>query len=120
MWSGDRSGADLVKQGEGLTQPRWCLTQSRRAEIPNADDYLRYRGRGFYNKKNLMDELSKIGRIIDRPPEAEKEIFLVLDAATGQNAVNCGSGIWVKFLRHTGIVLTSWTALPGAAWSSPS
>lgn len=60
----------------------------------------------LHNKKNLMDELAKISRVIDRElPGADKEVLLVLDATTGQNAVNqarefqAAAGI-------TGIVLT--------------
>ena len=69
----------------------------------------------LHNKKNLMAELAKINRIIDRElPGAAKEVLLVLDAATGQNAVN-----QAREFQHaaniTGIVLTSWTARPKAA-----
>ena len=60
----------------------------------------------LHNKKNLMDELSKIGRIIERElPEAEKEILLVLDATTGQNAVNQARE-FKNSCGITGIVLT--------------
>ena len=73
-------------------------------------------------KKNLMDELSKISRVIARElPEADKEVLLVLDATTGQNAVNQARE-FKNAAGITGIVLTKLdlTAPPAAAWCSPS
>ena len=60
----------------------------------------------LHNKKNLMDELSKINRIIDRElPGVRKEVFLVLDATTGQNALNQAEE-FSKACGITGIILT--------------
>ena len=60
----------------------------------------------LHNKKNLMDELSKIGRVIDRElPGCSKEVLLVLDATTGQNAVNQARE-FQKAAGITGIILT--------------
>ena len=60
----------------------------------------------LHNKKNLMDELNKIGRVIDRElPDASKEVLLVLDATTGQNAVNQAKD-FKDAAGITGIVLT--------------
>ena len=60
----------------------------------------------LHNKKNLMDELSKISRVIDRElPDADKEVLLVLDATTGQNAVNQARE-FKNAAGITGIVLT--------------
>lgn len=60
----------------------------------------------LHNKKNLMEELAKIGRVIDRElPEADKEVLLVLDATTGQNAVNQARE-FKNAAGITGIVLT--------------
>ena len=60
----------------------------------------------LHNKKNLMDELAKIGRVIDRElPNADKEILLVVDATTGQNAVNQARE-FKQAAGITGIVLT--------------
>ena len=88
VWA-DRSGADLVKQGEGSDPAAVVFDAISAAKSRNADVIICDTAGRLHNKKNLMDELSKIGRIIDRElPEAEKEILLVLDAATGQNAVN--------------------------------
>ena len=76
------------------------------AKSRNADVIICDTAGRLHNKKNLMDELSKIGRIIDRElPEAEKEILLVLDAATGQNAVNQARE-FKNSCGITGIVLT--------------
>ena len=60
----------------------------------------------LHNKKNLMEELAKIGRVIDRElPDADKEVLLVLDATTGQNAVNQARE-FKNAAGITGIVLT--------------
>ena len=60
----------------------------------------------LHNKKNLMEELAKIGRVIDRElPNADKEVLLVLDATTGQNAVNQARE-FKNAAGITGIVLT--------------
>lgn len=60
----------------------------------------------LHNKKHLMDELAKINRIIDRElPDADKEVLLVLDATTGQNAVNQARE-FQNAAGITGIVLT--------------
>ena len=60
----------------------------------------------LHNKKNLMEELAKISRVIDRElPDADKEILLVVDATTGQNAVNQARQ-FKEAAGITGIVLT--------------
>ena len=60
----------------------------------------------LHNKKNLMEELAKINRVIDRElPDADKEVLLVLDATTGQNAVNQARE-FKNAAGITGIVLT--------------
>ena len=66
----------------------------------------------LHNKKPLMDELAKISRVIDRElPEADKEMLLVLDATTGQNAVNQAR----EFMKTTGITGIVLTKLDGTA-----
>ena len=66
----------------------------------------------LHNKKHLMDELAKIGRVIDRElPDADKEYLLVLDATTGQNAVNQAE----QFSKATGITGIVLTKLDGTA-----
>ena len=105
VWA-DRSGADLVKQGEGSDPAAVVFDAISAAKSRNADVIICDTAGRLHNKKNLMDELSKIGRIIDRElPEAEKEILLVLDAATGQNAVNQARE-FKNSCGITGIVLT--------------
>ena len=105
IWA-DRSGADLVKQGEGSDPAAVVFDAISAAKSRNADVIICDTAGRLHNKKNLMDELSKIGRIIDRElPEAEKEILLVLDAATGQNAVNQARE-FKNSCGITGIVLT--------------
>ena len=84
----ERAGADLIKQSEG-SDPA--------AVVYDAANYVRNRGYDvlivdtagrLHNKKNLMNELSKINRVIDRElPGCSRENLLVLDATTGQNAV---------------------------------
>ncbi len=105
IWA-DRSGADLVKQGEGSDPAAVVFDAISAAKSRNADVIICDTAGRLHNKKNLMDELSKIGRIIDRElPEAEKEILLVLDATTGQNAVNQARE-FKNSCGITGIVLT--------------
>ncbi len=84
----ERSGTDLVKQGQGadpaaVVYDAIQAVKSRRADVLIVDTAGR-----LHNKKNLMDELAKIDRVISRElPDAAKETLLVLDATTGQNAV---------------------------------
>ncbi len=60
----------------------------------------------LHNKKNLMDELAKINRVIERElPEASKEVLLVLDATTGQNALSQAK-LFSEVADITGIILT--------------
>lgn len=74
----------------------------------------------LHNKKNLMDELNKISRVIERElPGASKEVLLVLDATTGQNAVNQAKD-FKDAAGITGIVLTKLDGTAVAAWCWPS
>ena len=102
----DRSGAGLVKH-EGGTGPAAVVYdaiaagKSRGADVIICDTAGR-----LHNKKHLMDELAKINRIIDRElPDCDKEVLLVLDATTGQNAVNQAKEFKAA-ANITGIVLT--------------
>ena len=105
IWA-DRSGADIVKQGEGADPAAVVFDSISSAKAKGSDIIIVDTAGRLHNKKNLMGELEKINRIIDRElPGAAKEVLLVLDATTGQNAVNqtkefkTAAGI-------TGIVLT--------------
>ena len=85
----ERSGVDLIKQGQGADPASVVFdaisaVKSRRADVLLIDTAGR-----LHNKKNLMDELAKIDRVIRRElPDSARETLLVLDATTGQNAVN--------------------------------
>ena len=87
VWA-DRVGVDLIKHEEGsdpasVVYDAACAAKSRNADVLIVDTAGR-----LHNKKNLMDELSKIDRVLTRVlPDASRETLLVLDATTGQNAV---------------------------------
>ncbi len=105
IWA-ERSGADIVSQSEGSDPAAVVFDALNAAKSRGADVVICDTAGRLHNKKHLMDELAKINRIIDRElPGADKEVLLVLDATTGQNAVN-----QVREFQHvagiTGIVLT--------------
>lgn len=105
VWA-QRSGAELVRQSEGSDPAAVVFDAISAAKARNADVVICDTAGRLHNKKNLMDELSKIGRVIDRElPGADKEILLVLDATTGQNAVNQARE-FKNAAGITGIVLT--------------
>lgn len=84
----ERSGADLVKQHEGADPAAVVYDAIGYAKSKKADVLIIDTAGRLHNKKNLMDELSKINRIIDRElPGASRENLLVIDATTGQNAI---------------------------------
>lgn len=105
VWS-DRAGVDIIKHKEGADPAAVVFDiisagKSRKADVIICDTAGR-----LHNKKHLMDELAKIGRVIDRELEdADKEVLLVLDATTGQNAVNQAKQ-FKEAAGITGIVLT--------------
>lgn len=105
IWA-ERAGADLIKQNEGSDPAAVVFDAISSAKARGSDIIIADTAGRLHNKKNLMGELAKINRIIDRElPDSSKEVLLVLDATTGQNAVNqtkefrTAAGI-------TGIVLT--------------
>ncbi|WP_297631441.1 signal recognition particle-docking protein FtsY [uncultured Clostridium sp.] len=105
IWS-KRAGVDIVKQGEGADPAAVVFDAVTAAKARNADLLICDTAGRLHNKKNLMNELEKINRIIDREySEAKKETLLVLDGTTGQNAV-----IQAKQFMETcpidGIILT--------------
>ncbi|MGN0537541.1 MAG: signal recognition particle-docking protein FtsY [Acutalibacteraceae bacterium] len=105
VWA-DRSGADIVKQNEGSDPAAVVFDAISAAKARKADIILCDTAGRLHNKKNLMAELEKINRIIDRElPESDKEVLLVLDATTGQNAVNQARE-FKNAAGITGIVLT--------------
>ncbi|WP_291573374.1 signal recognition particle-docking protein FtsY [Clostridium sp. UBA4548] len=87
VWS-NRAGVDLVKHQEGSDPAAVVYDAVQAAKARKVDVLICDTAGRLHNKKNLMDELGKINRIIDREfQDAKKETLLVLDATTGQNAV---------------------------------
>ncbi len=105
IWA-QRSKCDIVKQNEGSDPAAVVFDSIRAAKARSADIIICDTAGRLHNKKHLMDELNKISRIIDRElPDADKEVLLVLDATTGQNAVNQARE-FKNAAGITGIVLT--------------
>ena len=105
IWA-QRSGCDIVKQSEGSDPAAVVFDAISSAKTKGLDVIICDTAGRLHNKKHLMDELAKISRIIDRElPDADKEILLVLDATTGQNAVNQARE-FKNAAGITGIVLT--------------
>jgi fused signal recognition particle receptor len=111
IWA-DRSGCDIVKQNEGSDPAAVVYDAISAAKARNSDIIIADTAGRLHNKKHLMDELAKINRIIDRElPDADKEVLLVLDATTGQNAVSQVE----HFKEATGITGIVLTKLDGTA-----
>ncbi|MBQ2999281.1 MAG: signal recognition particle-docking protein FtsY [Clostridia bacterium] len=84
----ERSGAELVRQNEGSDPAAVVFDAIAYAKRKSADVLIIDTAGRLHNKKNLMNELAKINRVIERElPEAARENLLVLDATTGQNAI---------------------------------
>ena len=111
IWA-DRAGVDLIKHKEGADPAAVVFDTISAAKARKADVIICDTAGRLHNKKNLMDELSKINRVIDRElPDASKEVLLVLDATTGQNAVNQAR----EFMQAAGITGIVLTKLDGTA-----
>ncbi len=105
VWT-ERAGVDIVKHAEGSDPASVVYDAISAAKARNCDVLICDTAGRLHNKKNLMDELAKINRIIDREAEgSSKENLLVLDATTGQNAVN-QARLFMEVAPITGIVLT--------------
>ncbi len=105
IWA-NRAGVGIVKKEEGSDPASVVYDAIKQAKETNADVLICDTAGRLHNKKYLMDELEKIKKVIDKElPEASKEILLVLDATTGQNAI-----MQVKAFKETvditGLVLT--------------
>ena len=84
----ERSGAELVRQNEGSDPAAVVFDACAYAKRKQADVLIIDTAGRLHNKKNLMNELAKINRVIERElPDASRENLLVLDATTGQNAI---------------------------------
>lgn len=105
IW-GERAGASVIKSTQGADPASVVFDTISSAKAKNADVIICDTAGRLHNKKDLMEELAKINRVIERElPDADKETLLVLDAATGQNAVNQAKE-FQSVTNITGIVLT--------------
>lgn len=105
VWA-DRAGVEMIRQSEGSDPAAVVFDTIAAGKARGADVIICDTAGRLHNKKNLMDELSKISRVIHREaPDADLEVLLVLDATTGQNAV-----VQARTFREaaglTGIILT--------------
>ena len=115
----ERSGAELIKQSEGSDPAAVVFDAAAAARKRRADVLIVDTAGRLHNKKNLMDELAKIDRVLSRElPDADRETLLVLDSTTGQNAVMQAAEFKNK-ADITGLVLTKLdgTAKGGAIFS---
>lgn len=105
IWA-DRANCDIVKRKEGSDPASVVYDAIKVAKEKNADILICDTAGRLHNKKYLMDELEKIKKVIDKElPDSSKEVLMVLDATTGQNAIS-----QVKAFKETvdinGIILT--------------
>ena len=105
IWA-NRSGADIIRQHEGADPASVVYDAIAAARARGSDVIIVDTAGRLHNKANLMNELGKIGRIIDRElPDCAKDVLLVLDATTGQNGL-IQAREFKKIAGVTGIVLT--------------
>ena len=105
VWA-DRVGVDLIRHDEGSDPASVVYDAVSAAKSRGADVLIVDTAGRLHNKKNLMDELAKINRVISRElPDAARETLLILDATTGQNAVIQASE-FKNAANITGLVLT--------------
>ena len=105
IWA-DRAGVEIVKHREGVDPAAVIFDTIAAGKARDADLIICDTAGRLHNKKNLMEELAKIYRVIDRElPYSDREVLLVLDATTGQNAVNQARE-FMNAAEITGIVLT--------------
>ena len=111
IWAG-RSGASIVRQYEGADPASVVYDGIQAAKSRGADVILIDTAGRLHNKQNLMNELNKISRIVNRElPEASREVLLVLDGTTGQNGL-----IQAKQFKETaGVTAIALTKLDGTA-----
>ena len=105
VWA-QRAGCDIVRHEEGSDPAAVVFDSIAAAKARNADVIIVDTAGRLHNKQNLMNELTKIRRVIDRElPEADVECLMVLDATTGQNGL-IQAKVFTESARLTGIVLT--------------
>ncbi|MBR2876193.1 MAG: signal recognition particle-docking protein FtsY [Clostridia bacterium] len=105
VWA-ERAGVDIISHKEGADPAAVIFDTISAAKARGSEIIICDTAGRLHNKKNLMDELAKIYRVIDRElPYSDREVLLVLDATTGQNAVNQARE-FAKIAEITGIILT--------------
>ena len=105
IWA-ERSGVEIIKQHEGADPAAVVFDAASAAKARRADVVLIDTAGRLHNKQNLMNELNKISRVVDRElPDCARETLLVLDAITGQNAISQARE-FCKAANATGIILT--------------
>ena len=111
IWAG-RAGADLVRQHEGADPAAVVFDGIQAAKARNADVVIIDTAGRLHNKANLMNELNKISRIVNRElPDAAREVLLVLDGTTGQNGLIQAR----QFKEIAGVTAMAVTKLDGTA-----
>ena len=105
VWA-ERVGVDIIKQKEGADPSAVLFDACRSAAAKNKDVLICDTAGRLHNKKNLMAELAKMAKVVEKElPQVKHETFLVLDATTGQNAVNQARA-FMDVADITGIILT--------------
>jgi fused signal recognition particle receptor len=111
IWAG-RSGASIVRQHEGADPASVVYDGIQSAKAKGVDVIIVDTAGRLHNKQNLMNELGKISRIVDRElPDAAKEVLLVLDGTTGQNGLIQAK----QFKEIAGVTALALTKLDGTA-----
>ena len=111
IWA-ERSGASIVRQHEGADPASVVFNGIQSAKAKGADVIIIDTAGRLHNKTNLMNELGKISRIVERElPEAAKEVLLVLDGTTGQNGLIQAK----EFSKIAGVTCVALTKLDGTA-----
>ena len=111
IWS-QRAGAALVRQQEGADPASVVYDGIQSAKAKNVDVILIDTAGRLHNKQNLMNELNKISRVVERElPEASREVLLVLDGTTGQNGLIQAK----EFKQIAGVTAVALTKLDGTA-----
>ncbi len=111
IWAG-RSGADIVRQHEGADPASVVFDGIQAARARNCDVILVDTAGRLHNKTNLMNELNKISRIVERElPGCAREVLLVLDGTTGQNGLVQAK----QFKEFAGVTAVALTKLDGTA-----
>ena len=97
---------EMIRQGEGADPAAVLFDACKAAKARNCDVLICDTAGRLHNKKNLMEELAKMARVVARElPDVRRETFLVLDSTTGQNAVNQAKA-FSEVAELTGIILT--------------